>query len=169
MDDAERVRLGDRVARLQHAVDRRADGHRSLRFDEVPEVAALEVLHDHVRRARVERPDVEDAGDVVALEPHGGARLAREPLDEPRVLQPRRQHELEGDLLVELQVRGRDDDAHAADAEDAVDAVLAGEHLAGRHGDTARPRALGAVHRPAQDDSTFSSGRYLGRQALART
>ena len=41
-----------------------------------------------------------------------------------------RQQELERDALVELQVRRRHHDAHAAFAEHPLDAVLAGEDLA---------------------------------------
>ena len=41
------------------------------------EIAALQVLHHHVGRAVLERPHVEHAGHVLALDLDGGARLAR--------------------------------------------------------------------------------------------
>ena len=93
-----------------------------------------------------QRPDVEHARDVVALQPHRRAGLAREALDEPGLREPQREHELERDLLVELQVRRRDHDAHAAHAEDAVDPVLAGQHVPARDGNAAGRQAVGAVH-----------------------
>ncbi len=145
MHDAERVRLGDRVAGLEHAVDGRRHGHRPVPADDRPEVVALEELHDHVGRARLERAHVEHARDVVALEAHGGPRLAREALDQPRVREAPGEHELERHLLIELQVRRRDDDAHPTDAEDAVDAVLAGEHLPLHHRDASGRQALEAL------------------------
>ena len=40
-----------------------------------------------------------------------------------------REHELEGDLLLEIEMRGSHDDAHPADSQDGVDAVLAGEDV----------------------------------------
>ena len=52
MDDAERVRLGDRLAGLEHVVDRARDaGARRARRDVGERSSPVEVLHDHVRRA----------------------------------------------------------------------------------------------------------------------
>ena len=55
VDDAERVRLGDRLAGLEHEVDRLLDGQRAALLEPRGEVPALEVLHHHVRRAVLER------------------------------------------------------------------------------------------------------------------
>ena len=101
------------------------------------EIAALEVLHHHVRRAGLERADVDDARDVLALDLRRGARLAGEARDDLGVRRGLRQEELERDALAELEVHRRDDDAHPAAAEDALDPVLAGE-------DVARSRSAGA-------------------------
>ena len=75
-------------------------------------------------------PDVDDARDVLALDLHRRARLAREARDGLGVAERLGQEELERDLLVELDVVRGDDDAHAAGAEDALDAVLAREDVA---------------------------------------
>ncbi len=72
---------------------------------------------------------------MIALEARRGARLAREPLDQGRKTQGLRQHELEGHLLIELKVRRRHDDPHAAQAQDSVDAVLARKDVTLRKGE----------------------------------
>ncbi len=48
------VRVGDGLAGLQDEVDRLLDGQRAALLQPTPQVAALEVLHDHVRGAVVE-------------------------------------------------------------------------------------------------------------------
>ena len=134
MDDAERVRLGDGLARLEHVVDRARHVERALFVDRLREVGALEVLHHHEGRAALERADIEHAGDVLALQLDGGPGLAREPADDLGVLEGIGEQELEGDELLELEVLGRDDQPHAALAEDVLDPVLAGEDVARRDG-----------------------------------
>ena len=79
----------------------------------------------------LERPHVEDAGDVLALELGGGPRLARKPRDESGAFEQLRQEELEGHGPIELDVRRRDDDAHAAGAERPLDPILAPDELPG--------------------------------------
>src|SRR6185436_16065921 len=89
------------------------------------QVIALEQLHHDVRRAGVELADVGDLADVLAAQPRAGPGLAQEALDDLGIAGERVVHDLEGDLLFELQV-GRDGDhAHAAAAEDPVDPELA--------------------------------------------
>ena len=63
------------------------------------------------------------------FEPHGGPRLAQEAAPDLGVVQHLGEQELDRDPLAELEVRGRDDDAHAALAEHALDAVLAQKNL----------------------------------------
>ena len=82
-------------------------------------------------RAVLERADVDHARDVLALDaappraPRAGSARRRSACSRSSG-----QQELERDALVELEVPRRDDDAHAALAEHALDAVLAREHLA---------------------------------------
>ena len=68
--------------------------------------------------------------DVLAVDLRGRARLAEEALDDLVVVLRLRAQKLERDALVELQVDGGDHHAHAADAEHALDPVLAADDLA---------------------------------------
>ena len=68
MHDAERVGLGDRLAALKDVADRVAGGHGAEPAQDLTQVGSFEVLHDHVRLARVERSDVQHLGDVIARE-----------------------------------------------------------------------------------------------------
>ena len=97
------------------------------------EVGALEVLHHEVRRAAVEHAGVHHARDVLARDARRGLALAKEARDRPGHLARDGEQELERHALIELRVSRRDDDAHAAGAEDALDLELAGEDLAGLH------------------------------------
>ena len=74
------------------------------------EVLAVEVLHDHVRRAGVERADVEHARDVLAADLDRGAGLADEALHDLGVGRDGRPQKLQRHPLVELLVRRGDDD-----------------------------------------------------------
>ena len=67
VDDAVRVRLGDADADLHGVVDGRADGQRPLALDQLPEIAALQVVHDHVGDALFPDAHVDDARDVLVL------------------------------------------------------------------------------------------------------
>ena len=68
---------------------------------------------------------------LVAVDEGRRLRFAEKPLRSFRVSRGLREEDLDRDLLLELEVRRRDDDAEPADTERAVDAVLAGEHLPG--------------------------------------
>jgi hypothetical protein len=129
MDDALGVRFGDAFDRLQHV------RHRDLRLELAfarqhrREVLALQQLHHDVRRAIVEATDVEDPAHVLAAQLRDGAGLAQEAIEQVRRRPELAEHELQGDRLIELEVRGRDDHAHPTDSEDALDAVLAREDV----------------------------------------
>ena len=106
MDDAERVRLGDALARLQHQID---DGLRHLRAvvaQDLVEVVALEVLHHHERRAVGHRADVHHARDVLAAQPDRRLRLAQEARDRRLPLSAIcEQQDLDRDRLLQVEVR----------------------------------------------------------------
>lgn len=129
MDDPERVRLADRLAGLEHELDRLLDGERAPLLEPRGQIAAVEVLHHHVRRAALELADVADARDVLALDLHRRPRLALEAPHRLGVGEHLGQEKLQRDLLVELEVMRLHDDPHAADAEHLVDTVLSGENL----------------------------------------
>ena len=61
---------------------------------------------------------------VLALEPHAARASRRNRSDGLGVVRELGQQELDRDALVELEVRRRDDHAHAALAEDALDPQL---------------------------------------------
>ncbi len=128
MDDAGGVRLGDRLARVEHVRDHVGHGERAALAQHRREVAAFEMLHDHVRRAVLELSDVVNPRDVLALEPHDRARLADEARHDLR--RRVRQQELDRDALAELHVHGRDHHAHPASPDDAFDTVFPGDHVA---------------------------------------
>ena len=73
--------------------------------------------------------DVQHARDVLALDPGGGARLAREPRDHLRDARRLLAQELQRHALLQLLVDGRDHDAHPPFAEDPPDPVLARDEL----------------------------------------
>ena len=68
---------------------------------------------------------------MLALDLHRRARLPLEARDGLPARQGLGEEELQRHLLVELEVVRGDDHAHAPDAEDALDAILAGEDGAG--------------------------------------
>lgn len=59
---------------------------------------ASQALNDQIRRAIVELPDVERAGDVRAVEASAGLDLTEEALDGLSLCEQRGQQELDGDL-----------------------------------------------------------------------
>ncbi len=132
MDDAEAVSVGDRDGGLQEKVDRLVNRKRAPLL-QPNRGSPLQVFHDHVRSAVVQGTHVENAGDVLVLDPDGGPRFARESRDGFLVVEQRGQKKLEGHAAVELDVACRDDHTHAAYAEDALDAVLAREDFTLAH------------------------------------
>ncbi len=134
MDDLGGVRLGERLARLEQVVDRGLDRHRPLLAEHGAEIAAVQVLHDQERRARLQLAEVVDAGDVLALEPGRGLPLLEEALHHVVAGQRRGEEELDGDALTEGEVLGRHDDAHAAHPEDALYLVLSSQDVADIYG-----------------------------------
>jgi hypothetical protein len=129
VNDPERVRLPDGVARLEHQRHGVLGLERAVRTDDLPEIVPVEVLHDHVRGARLEPPDVVHLGDVLALQPRRRARLAEEPLDGPMVRERVGQQELDGEELAEIEVARGHDDAHPSVTEDSLNAVFAEENV----------------------------------------
>ncbi len=102
MDDPERVRLGDGFASLQQESDCFVNRQRAAQAQDLTEIRALQVFHHHVGRAGFERPHVGHARDVLALNLHRRARLAREAQHGFPVLTHVRQQEFEREELSEL-------------------------------------------------------------------
>ena len=127
MDDAVLVGLGDGLAALEEVVDGVVNGEHAKLFQRLREVGPLEVLHQHVGGARVEGADVGDANDVLTLDLGGDAGFPHEAGRGLGVLRVLGEEELQRDALVEGDVPRLDHEAHAALADDALDAVLPGE------------------------------------------
>ena len=128
-----RVDLREAVAHLHRERHGLFDGDALLvGAEEASEVGALEPLHHHVLGV-LEGADVDDARDVLVLDLGADLGFAAEAGAEARL--PRLvvdAEELERDLLAQHEVRGRHDDAHAALAEQRLDAVLAVDQEARR-------------------------------------
>ncbi len=127
MDDACRVRLGERDACLHHVLDGGRHRQRLLR-DRAREVRAVEDLHHHVRRVGLEPAHVEYATHVLGAQMHHRARLANEAIDDRRISGHLVAQQLDRDAVAELEVRRRHHDAHPAGAEDLIDPVPAADH-----------------------------------------
>ena len=109
MDDARRVRLGQRHTRLQHVLDRGRERQRRVR-DAALEVDARQHLHHDVRRTGLEPAHIAHVTDMFGAEAHDRACFAQEALDDRRALRH---------LVAE--VRRTEDHAHATGAEDLID------------------------------------------------
>jgi hypothetical protein len=170
VDDACCVGFGHGLAGVEDVTDGVLDGHLAVDLEDVVEVASLEELHDHKGRAARELADVEDAGDVLALEANGGLGLAEEAGH--GVGHGRAEEELDGDALVEDEVRGLHHDPDAASSEDAVDLVFASDdiadgdgHLAVREGAARGGDARGGLGSCGRGSRGFGiSHRHTGTQ-----
>ncbi|MFT3772814.1 MAG: hypothetical protein QM820_46090 [Minicystis sp.] len=119
-----------RAAQILESIDGRlVDRERPALAQQPFEIGPHESLHDHVGRAVVELPHVEDAHHVIALELGHGARLAEEALLRP--VGPGRvgPEDLDGAGLQELEVPREHDDPAAAGGEDPLHGVLASEDV----------------------------------------
>ena len=130
MDDAVRVRLGEGLERLQDVVDRVAERERrraagSAGRSPRPPAAPSRCT---ARRCRACRRRARGRCARCAAGPPPSPRARSGPTPAP-LASASGQHELDRDALVELEVGRRHDHAHAADAEDPVDLVLARERV----------------------------------------
>jgi hypothetical protein len=127
------VRLGERLGGLDDEVDGVVHGEHARALELLREVVALEELHHHVGRARLERAHVGDLGHVLALDAHGGAGLAQEARARLGVLRELGQQKLHGDAIVERHVPGLDHAPHAALPQHTLDPILPREDAARLH------------------------------------
>ncbi len=175
VDDVERVRLGERAARLV------GEGHGLLPGElaaalagERGDVGALQVLHHHEGRAVLQRVDVHHAHDVLAGEAERGARLAEHARGHGVVVEERRVQHLDRDELVEAEVARLEHEAHAAAAEDALDRVFAREDAIDpggvahrfRDGALRGGRSFLGSRRAGQAVPDYRSGRKIPRAVI---
>src|SRR5262249_54878512 len=123
MHDAERVDLGQPHHGLQQVVDRRLERPRTALLELGAEITPVEHLHDQVGHSRPEAAEVEYPDEVRARGPSGEPPLTQKPRAQRRVGRELRAHELDGDLLAELRIPRRGDQAHATGAQDLLDDV----------------------------------------------
>ena len=76
MDDALRVRFGERTERLARGIDGDGDGQSTDAREPLPEALALEELHREVELAALALPEVEDGDRVRRSQEAVGSRLA---------------------------------------------------------------------------------------------
>ncbi|XXS96979.1 hypothetical protein WMF12_34855 [Sorangium sp. So ce363] len=127
------MRLGQPLARLQHVPHGDLDRRRPVRPQQRAEIAALEQLEDQEWIPGVEEAQIEDAGDMLAAQRRRRPPLAQEALPRRGVDQRVSAQQLERDLVPEVQVAGGHHHAHPALAEQALDAVSAGDDVSEAH------------------------------------
>ncbi len=98
MNDPRGVRGLEGAQRLEREMDGAGGrNERPLARNELPEVAALQVLHDEIRRAARQAPHVVDLHDVVAVDLRRGDAFVDESLDGALQRQHGAAHEFERD------------------------------------------------------------------------
>ena len=130
MDDAVLVGLGQAFGDFGRDPDRLARLHGPAP-EPVLQAFALITGHDDVEAAVLGLVDFVDCADVRMVEARRRPGLVDETLPGFGVRCQSGRQELEGDRPLEAEVLGLVDDAHAAPAELADDAVLAGHGLSG--------------------------------------
>src|SRR5690606_7092224 len=157
-DDAVPMRQRERAADLAQDADDAIDAERSGLADDVLQAAPAHELHRDIERAVGGLSQVVRGGDVRVRQVARRARLALEATHEIGRSDELGLDELDGDLLVEHQVRRTVDRAHAALAEPRIEPVLAVEHFTDPWIASLR-RALehGAILRADPDDVVVRS------------
>jgi hypothetical protein len=162
------MRTGDGIRGLTHVVRRVVDRQRPALREHDRQIASLEQLHHHERRAALERAHVVHAHDVIRDQRGSGAAFAQKAFArfiEARVVFRDREH-LDRDALTEIDVRRREHHAHAARAYDRCDAILLRDHVADG-GDLGSSIELRGVYVLAHlgftlSDSAMDSEKYPG-------
>jgi hypothetical protein len=130
------------------------------------QVAALELFHHDVRRARLEPRHVEHAHDVRAAQSRGRARFEQHAGDDLFVTRVLVANHLDRNGGVQLEVLRAEHDPHAARAELAFDAVLVSQHVAGLYAGSGKTGdRVGAVFSHGGRHRARESGPILVRAA----
>ena len=126
VDDAERMRLGQRLARLQDVPHGLRDRQPLASVEHSGQRLPVEVLHDHEGDTLPGAPHVHDPDPVLALDPRRRPRLPQESLEHLPV-EHVPQHDLDGHPLGQLPVVRGQHKPHATPPEDLLDEVLVGD------------------------------------------
>jgi len=129
VDDADRVRLGERRAALDEDLGDPVRRHRSL-LDRRAQHLTVEELHGQEVPAVLRLTEVEHADRVRVLEPRACARLVGEALHPLLIRRHLRVQHLDGDDAIDRDLLRLVDDAHPAFADAGQDLVTAVEYLA---------------------------------------
>ncbi len=169
------------VRELHRAADLRDQAHARTQVEPLPvaglgERGAIDVLHREPRHAGVGEAAVDEVRDVRMAQPRQDLALAQEALVQGRAAAA---HQLQRDLLRDVvDPLGQVHRAHAALAEQAQDAVAAGDDRAGRQPGVDRRHAVGVdlrvgvVEQPAHQLRQFrirgGHARELGAARFGR-
>lgn len=130
MDDAEAVRLCERVTGFDDDVAGLLDAEGPALGKELRHALAAQQLHEEVARAIPELAHVHDGTDVRARDARRRARLLDEARVEPFSLRDVVEQGLQGEVLVQAEVNHLVHGAHPTPADDAHDGELPVELLA---------------------------------------
>ncbi len=153
MENAALVGSGEPRAKLARDVESLIHGKPADPADETTEILAVDVLHGKEVQA-IDLAEIVDAADVGVSHLTGEADFVAETLDGGFVVRQGFGKELEGDGLIEREIVGAIDLAHAAAAEHGDDAVAARQHISRRESAVARSSRSGGAR-----------GRVRGRRA----
>ena len=128
--------------------------------DQPAEVGAVGVVHRQVQQPLAGLAEVDDADDVGVRQPAGGLGLAREPGDHLGVVGHVAVQDLDREPPAHADVLGPVDPAHAALAEELLDAVALGQDVADQRVDRRRrpgvvPSRGQQANRPRKTDRHF--------------
>lgn len=130
MNDAQDVRLGNPYGGLEHEINRLLDRKWPALPEPPGQVSAFEKLHHHVGSPVRQLPYIQHPGDMLVLDLDRGPGFAQKSLDGGRLGQHFASEKLDGDLFLQVQVLGGEDDAHSPGTEQSLNAVLSGDDLA---------------------------------------
>jgi RNA polymerase sigma-70 factor (ECF subfamily) len=124
VDDAARVRDGERLARAENQIGRECNVERASSSEHAREILSFEVFIDDERVSGFgESTGVEDRDHVLAVERCGSLGLAQQSAHGLLVDTAIASNELQRDGFVEVDVMRGEDRAHSACADEALDSI----------------------------------------------
>jgi hypothetical protein len=130
MEDLLAVRRTETESDAARQGESALDGQGAV-VEQVAEIFSLDVLHSDEGRTILGLVEIENLDDVGVMKLGSGKRLTAEALEEGRILVKFAGDEFECAQAAEQKVFGEIDGAHAAAAEETLDAVLSADDGAG--------------------------------------
>jgi hypothetical protein len=134
VDERQRVRFGEPLARFEHEPNGLGRSERTDSSEKRFEPDAFEPFHDEVRFAALERAHVVHPRDVLSLEERCRTRFVHETHHEFRVALEVRANDLQRHLRFESQVGRLEHDPHTAFADELADSITAADEVTGSDG-----------------------------------